>query len=106
MELVLQQLIQRFGVYARAGLVEVSLIGKQPVGVEIVVRPKQLTGSGLLDLGRERSVARFRGRGFSLAEVERYKVTIDVILPDQLIERGNLRARRGCKAGESRGWQV
>src|SRR5579859_4615751 len=106
MELVLQQLIQRFCVYARAGLVEVSLIGKQPVGVEIVVRAEQLAGCGMLDLGRERCVLFIRRRGFSLAEVERYKVTVDVILPDQLIERRNLRAGRGCNARESRGWQV
>ena len=89
---VLQELKQRFCVYARAGLVEVRLIGKQAVGVEVVVRPEQLARSGLLHLGCERYVPRFRRRGFSFAKVERYKVTIDVILPDQLIEWGYLRA--------------
>src|SRR5271156_2299537 len=106
MEPVLQQLKQRFCVYARAGLVEVGLIGKQPIGVEIVVRTKQLTGSGLLDLGREGCVPGFRGGGFSITEVERYKVTIDVILPDQLIELGNLRAGQGCNARKSPGGLV
>src|ERR1700684_364800 len=103
---VLQQLKQRFCVYARASLIEVGLIGKQPIGVEVVVRSEQLTGSSVLDLGCERFVPGFRRRGFSIAEVERYKVTIDVILPDQLIELSNLRALRWCNARKSPGGLV
>ena len=78
-----------------------GLIGKQPIGVEIVVRAEQLAGSSELDLGGEMRVPGLRRRGFSLAEVEGYKVTIDVMLPDQLIELGDLHARRGRIAGQT-----
>ena len=83
---------KRLRVYLRSGSIQVRLVGKKTVRIEIVVRAEQLAWGGLLQKRGEARIARLRGRGFPRAEVIGHVVTIHVIPLHQFVQFMNLRA--------------
>src|ERR1700761_3550036 len=95
---VFQQLKQRLRVHPGAGFIEVGLIGKETIGIKVVVRTKQLAGCGLKTGGKLCVVLRRRSC-FPFAQIKGNVVTVDVILPDELIQLTDLRALGRRNAG-------